>query len=121
MLHIASYSGSRRKFSFSSYYDRHSQAHHMLLHARKSMAVEQQIDRFVQGIQCVTAQKIVVNLADNVAAHACFEAYYNTVASILELSLSLMHTPTNYENRNVNKFASGKQKNMLYKKRNHRD
>jgi len=44
-----------------------------------------------------------------------FKAYYNAVASRLELSLSLTNTPTNHENRNINEFASGKHKNSANK------
>ena len=121
MLRSATYSGPRRNFSFSSYYDRHSQAHNKLLHARKPMTVEQQIDTFIQGIQCATTQSIVVNLAGDVAARISFETYYNAVASRLELSLSLTQTSTNRETRNVNEFASGKRKIVPNKKKNSRD
>ena len=41
MLLNASYSGPRRNFSFSSYYDRHSYAHNKLLQVRKPMTDEQ--------------------------------------------------------------------------------
>ena len=118
MLRTASYSGPRRNFTFSSYYDRHSQAHTKLLQAKKPMTIEQQIDTFVQGIQCATAQSIVVNLAGDATARTSFETYYNAVASKLELSISLTHTPTNRENRNVNEFASGKRKNSSYRGKN---
>ena len=65
------------------------------LQAKKPMTIEQQIVTFVQGIQCATAQSIVVNLAGDATACTSFETYYNSVASKLELSLSLTHTPTN--------------------------
>ena len=81
-----------------------------LLQVRKHMTVEQQIDTFVQGIQCVTAQSIVVNLAGDPAIWTSFEVYYNAVASTLELLLPLTHTPTNRESRNVNEFGFGKYK-----------
>ena len=84
------------------------------------MPVEQQIDNFVQGIQCATAQSIVVNLAGNPAVRTSFEVYYNEVASRLELSLSLTHTPTNHESKTVNEFGSGKRK-LQCKGRNSRD
>ena len=121
MLRSATYSGPRRSFSFSSYYDRHSQAHNKLRQAGKPMTVEQQIDTFVQGIQCATTQSIVVNLAGDIAARTSFESYYNAVASRLELSLSLTQTHSNRETRNVNEFASGKRKNAPSKGKNPRD
>ena len=121
MLRSATYSGPRRNFSFSSYYDRHSQAHNKLLHARKPMTVEQQIDTFIQGIQCATTQSIVVNLAGDIAARISFETYYNAVASRLELSLSLTQTSSSHETRNVNEFASGKRKFIPNKGKNPRD
>ena len=71
---------------------------------------------FVQGIQCAIRQNVAVNLASDVATRASFGAYYNTVASRLELSISLMHTPTNHENRNVHKFASRKRKKRCTRK-----
>ncbi len=118
MLQTASYSGPHRNFTFSSYYDRHSQAHTKLLQAKKPMTIEQQIDTFVQGIQCATAQSIVVNLAGDATARTSFETYYNAVASKLELSISLTHTPSNRENSNVNEFASGKRKKSSYRGKN---
>ena len=81
-----------------------------LLQVRKHMTVEQQIDTFVQGIQCVTAQSIVVNLAGDPAIWTSFEVYYNAVASTLELLLPLRHTPTNRESRTISEFGSGKRK-----------
>ena len=107
-LRTASYSGPRRNFSFSSYYDRHSTAHIKLLNAKKPMTVEQQIDTFVQGIQCATAQSIVVNLAGDRTVRTTFETYYNAVASRLELSLSLTNPPTSRETRNVNSLSRNK-------------
>ena len=119
ILRTASYSGPRRNFSFSSYYDRHSQAHIKLLQAQKHMTIEQQIDKFVQGIKCATAQSIVVNLAGDLTARASFESYYNAVASRLELSLSLTNTPSNRENRNVNEFSGRKRKILRTRERIH--
>ena len=120
ILRSAVYSGPRHNFSFSSYYDHYSQAHMKLLQVRKHMTVEQQIDTFVQGFQCVTARSIVVNLAGDPAIWTAFEVYYNAVASTLELLLPLTHTPTNRESRNVNELGSGKCK-APYKGRNPRD
>ena len=108
MLRTASYSGPRRNFSFSSYYARHSTAHLLLIQAKKPMSVEQQIDTFVQGIQCATAQSIVVNLAGDHLIRSSFEIYYNAVASKLELSLSLTNPPTNRETRNVGEISRNK-------------
>ena len=54
MLRRASYSGPRRTFSFSSYYDHQLTAHIELLNGKKPMTIEQQIDTFMQGIQCAT-------------------------------------------------------------------
>ena len=85
------------------------------------MTVEQQIDTFIQGIQCATIQSIVVNLAGDVAARVSFETYYNALASRLELSLSLTQTSSNRETRNVNEFASGKRKIVPNKGKNSRD
>ena len=66
------------------------------------MTVEQQIDGFIQGIQCTTAQSILINLAGDQAPRISFDSYYNAVASRLELSLSLTHKITSTKNRNVN-------------------
>ena len=52
------------------------------------MTVEQQIDGFIQDIQCATAQSIIINLAGDQATRISFDSYYNAVASRLELSLS---------------------------------
>ena len=62
------------------------------------MTIEQQIDTFVQGIQCTTTQIVIVNLSGDPRLKTSFEAYYNTATSCLELSLSLTNTPTNSEN-----------------------
>ena len=82
------------------------------------MTVEQQIDTFVQVIQCATTQKNVINLSGRPIVRTSFEAYYNAIASRLELSLSLTNTPTNCENININEFAFGKRKNSANKGRN---
>ena len=59
------------------------------------MTVEQQIDAFVQGIQCSTTQSIVVNLAGNAAVRTTFDDYYNAVVSRLELAMTLTGKGTN--------------------------
>lgn len=119
MIRTASYSGPRRNFTFSSYYDKHSTAHLKLSQAGKPMSTEQQIDSFVAGIQCATAQQIVVNLAGDQTVRTSFETYYNAVASRLELSLSLTHMPTNRETRTVNQLK-GKLNKRPYKAKNDR-
>ena len=97
-----SYSGPKRNFTFGDYYTLHAHDHAKLLRVDKSMTVEQQIDGFIQGIQCTTAQSILINLAGDQAARISFDSYYNAVASRLELSLSLTHKITSTKNRNVN-------------------
>jgi len=82
------------------------------------MTIGQQIDTFVQGIQCAIIQSIIVNLAGDATACTSFETYYNDMASKLELSISLTHIPTNRGNRNVNKITSGERKKSSYKERN---
>ena len=74
------------------------------------MTVEQQIDGFIQGIQCVTAQIIVINLAGDQTAHISFDSYYNAVASRLELSLSWTHKTTSTENKHVNEVNQKRKK-----------
>lgn len=63
--------------------------------AGKPMMVEQQIEVFVQGIQCATTQSIVVNLAGNQGVHATFDDYYNDVALRLELAMTLTGKASN--------------------------
>ena len=75
------------------------------------MTIEQQINTIIQGMQCATTKIIIVNLSGDPRVITSFEAYYNAVASHLELLLSLKNTPTSLENRNINKFASRKCKN----------
>ena len=55
-----------------------------LLRVDKHMTVKQQIDGFIQGIQCATAQSIVINLAGDQAARLSFDSYYNDIVSRLE-------------------------------------
>ena len=63
ILRSASYSGSKKNYEFGDYYRLHSNAHSKLLRAVKPMTTEQKIDTFVQGIQCSTAQSIVVSMS----------------------------------------------------------
>ena len=102
MLRNASYSGPRRNFTFGDYYFRHAKAHIMLQKFGKGMTVEQQIDTFIQGIQCAVAQGIVVNVAGDPVHRSTFDTYYNIIASKLELSISLSNKPTSSITRNVN-------------------
>ena len=111
-LKHASYSGHKRNFAFGDYYSLHARAHAKLLRVDKPMTVEQQIDGFIQGIQCATTQSIVINLAGDQAARQSFDSYYNDVASRLELSLSLTIKGTSTENRNVNEFKKKRTKKL---------
>ena len=101
-LKHASYSGPKHNFTFVGYYTLHARAYTKLLRVDKHMTVEQQINGFIQSIQCATAQSIVINLAGDQADRISFDSYYNAVASRLELSLSLTHKITSTENRHVN-------------------
>ena len=74
------------------------------------MSIEQQIDAFIQGINCATAQSIVVNLAGDPSVRTSFDTYYNAVASRLELSLSLTAKSTNRVERHVNETANKRRK-----------
>ena len=95
MICSVSYSGPRNNFTFGKYFDCHSKAHVKLDQANKPMSVEQQIDAFIQGINCATTQSIVVNLVGDPNVRTTFDTYYNAVASRLELALSLTAKPTN--------------------------
>lgn len=66
------------------------------------MAVEQQINAFVQDIQCTTTQAIIVHLAGNQAIHTFFDKYYNTVASKLEFAMALTGKSNNVVKDNHN-------------------
>ena len=81
MLRNATYSGSRRNFSFGDYYSRHSKAHVKLQKAGKPMSTEQQVESFIQGIQCAVAQSIIVNVDGDPKIRTSFDTYYNAVAS----------------------------------------
>ena len=104
-IRSAVYTGPKRNFTFGDYYNRHSRAHIKLLKAGKPMTIEQQIDAFVQGIQCATTQSIVVNLAGDQAVRASFDDYYNAVASRLELAMTLTGKSTHTVTRNVNQVT----------------
>ena len=69
------------------------------------MTVEQQIDAFVQGIQCATTQSIVVNLAGDQTVRTSFDDYYNAVATRLELAMTLTGKTNNTVTRNVNQMT----------------
>ena len=109
-LKHASYSGPKRNFTFGDYYSLHAGAHARLLRVNTPMTVEQQIDGFIQGMQCATAQSIVINLVRDQVARQSFDSYYNAVASRLELSLSLTNRVTSTENKNVNEFKQKRTK-----------
>ena len=81
----ACYSGPRRNFTFGDYYTLHATAQCKLLCAGKHMSEEQQIDAFLQSMQCATAQSIVVNLSGDATIRTSFDNYYNAVVSRLEL------------------------------------
>ena len=104
-IRTAKCTGPKRNFTFGDYYSRHSQAHIKLLKAGKPMTIEQQIDAFVQGIQCATTQAIVVNLAGVQAVRTSFDVYYNAVASKLELAMTLTGKSNNNVTRNVSQVT----------------
>ena len=110
MIRSTSYSGPRNNFTFGKYFDRHSKAHVKLEQANKPMSIEQHIDAFIQGINCATAQSIVVNLAGDPSVRTSFDTYYNAVASRLELSLSLTAKSANRVERHVNETANKRRK-----------
>ena len=66
------------------------------------MTVEQQINAFVQGIQCATTQSIVVNLAGDQTVRTSFDEYYNVVASKLELAMTFTGKSNSTITWNVN-------------------
>ena len=67
------------------------------------MTTEQKIDTFVQGIQCSTAQSIVVSMSGDLHIRTSFDAYYNAIASRIELANSLTQKPNfRKEDRFVN-------------------
>ena len=111
ILRTVMYHGPRKNFSFGDFYARHSRAHIKLLKANKPMTVQQQIDTFIAGIKCATAQAIVVNISGDSTIRTSFDTYYNAIASKLELALQLTNQISLAENRNVNKFESSKYKN----------
>lgn len=104
-IRSALYTGPKRNFSFGDYYSRHSKAHIKLLRAGKPMSIEQQIDAFVQGIQCSVTQSIVVNLAGDQTVRTSFDTYYNAVASRLELALTLTGKSNTSVTRQVNQVT----------------
>ena len=108
MLRSATYNGPKRHFTLGDYYARHSKAHVKLQKVGKPMTVEQQIDTFIQGIQCATAQSIIVNVAGDPTVRTSFDTYYNVVASRLELALSLSGKQPNSVSRNVNQTKTSK-------------
>ena len=111
ILKNASYSGMKKNFSFGDYYKLHSGAHAKLLRADKPMTTEQKIDTFVQGIECSIAQSIVVSISGTPANRTSFDAYYNAIASRIELANSLMQK-SNFkkEDRYVNQEKSERNK-----------
>ena len=116
ILKTAAYSGPKRNFNFGDYYSLHAGAHAKLTRANKPMTVEQQIDTFIQGMQCATVQSIVVNLAGDTTVRKSFDTYYNAVASRLELSMSLTHKGISSDSRNVNRVEGEK-----HRSKSHRD
>ena len=89
VLKSATYTGPKKNFSFGDYYKLHTSAHAKLLRADKPMTVEQKIDGFVHGLECSTAQTIVVSIAGDPTIRVSFDAYYNAIASRIELANSL--------------------------------
>ena len=108
LLRNTTYSGPKKHFSFGDYYNRHSRAHVRLLAAGKPMTTEQQIDTFIQGVQCATTQSIIVSISGDPSVRTSFETYYNNVASRLELALSLTSKPSDSITRHVNQVSGEK-------------
>ena len=75
ILKVTTYSVPKHNFSFGDYYKRNALAYTILDSAEKPMTTEQKIDSFVQGIQCFTAQNIVVNIADLPTDRTSFDVY----------------------------------------------
>ena len=53
------------------------------------MTTEQKVDTFVQGIECSTAQSIVVSVLGDRTIRVSFDAYYNIISSRIKLANSL--------------------------------
>ena len=116
ILKSATYSGPKKNFSFGDYYKLHSSAHSKLLRAQKPMTTEQKIDTFVQGIECSTAQSIVVSISGDLLIRTSFDVYYNAIASRIELANSLTQKPSfRREDRFVN------QENKIDRNKRYRD
>ena len=77
-------------------------AHLKLIHANKPLTYEQQIDHFIQVIQCVTSQSIVVSIIGDVTIRKSVDTYYNAFASRLKLALFLTSRPNERKTRYVN-------------------
>ena len=94
------YHGPRKNFPFGDYYSRHSKAHIKLLKEDKPMTVQQQIDSFIAGMKCATAQIIILNVSGDRTIRTSFEIY-----------LQLTNQTSHNENRNDNQFNLNKNKN----------
>ena len=57
------------------------------------MTTKQKIDTFVQGIECSNAQSIIVSISGDPEIRTTFDAYYNAIASRIELANSLTQKP----------------------------
>ena len=80
------------------------------------MTTEQKIDTFVQGIECSTAQSIVVSISGDLLIRTSFDVYYNAIASRIELANSLTQKPSfRREDRFVN------QENKIDRNKRYRD
>ena len=93
ILKSASYTGPKKNFSFRDYYKLHSSTHAKLLRANKPMTIEQKIDGFVYGMGCSTVQTIVISIAGDPSIRVSFDAYYNAIASQIELANSPTQEP----------------------------
>jgi len=119
ILRTVIYHGPRKNFSFGDYYTRHSKAHIKLLKADKPMSAQQQIDTFIAGIKCATAQTIIVNISGDLTIRTSFDKYYNAIASKLELALQLTNQMSQTVNRQVSQLDSNRNKHKNNNGQNH--
>ena len=117
ILKTAIYTGPKKNFTFGDYYKLHTSARTKFFRASKHMTPEQKTDSFVQGIECSTAQSIVVSISGDPLIRITFEAYYNAIASRIELANSLTQKGNlRREDRLVNQGKS--ERNKKYQGKN---
>ena len=111
ILKTATYTGHKKNFTFGDYNKLHTSAHTKFFRASKPMTPEHKIDNFVQGIECSTAQSIVVSISGDLLIRVTFEAYYNAISSRIELANSLTNKGNSRrEDRLVNQGKSERNK-----------